>query len=313
MLSFLGRRIIILIPTFLGITLIVFITIKLIPGDPIIALLQDSYTEELAQELRVKLGLDKPLPVQYAIWLRDLLSGNWGKSIISKEPVLVEIGRRLPVTIELLILALFFTLLISIPIGVLSAVKRNTATDYTLMSLAMLGISLPEFFLGALLLLLFSLKLQWLPATGFVSFWEDPVANLRHLILPALTLGLTRSALITRLVRNSMLEVIRQDYIDTARAKGLKEFLVINKHALKNALIPTVTVVGLQIGYLIGGAIIVESLFSLPGIGSFGIDAILQRDYPMVQAFTVVAASGFIISNFLVDIVYTYLDPRIRL
>lgn len=313
MLSFFGRRIIILIPTFLGITLIVFITIKLIPGDPIIALLQDSYTEELAQELRVKLGLDKPLPVQYAIWLRDLLSGNWGKSIISKEPVLVEIGRRLPVTIELLILALFFTLLISIPIGVLSAVKRNTATDYTLMSLAMLGISLPEFFLGALLLLLFSLKLQWFPATGFVSFWEDPVANLRHLILPALTLGLTRSALITRLVRNSMLEVIRQDYIDTARAKGLKEFLVINKHALKNALIPTVTVVGLQIGYLIGGAIIVESLFSLPGIGSFGIDAILQRDYPMVQAFTVVAASGFIISNFLVDIVYTYLDPRIRL
>lgn len=313
MLSFLGRRIIILIPTFLGITLIVFITMKLIPGDPIIALLQDSYTEELAQELRVKLGLDKPLPVQYAIWLRDLLSGNWGKSIISKEPVLVEIGRRLPVTIELLILALFFTLLISIPIGVLSAVKRNTATDYTLMSLAMLGISLPEFFLGALLLLLFSLKLQWFPATGFVSFWEDPVANLRHLILPALTLGLTRSALVTRLVRNSMLEVIRQDYIDTARAKGLKEFLVINKHALKNALIPTVTVVGLQIGYLIGGAIIVESLFSLPGIGSFGIDAILQRDYPMVQAFTVVAASGFIISNFLVDIVYTYLDPRIRL
>lgn len=313
MLPFLWRRIIILIPTFLGITLIVFITMKLIPGDPIIALLQDSYTEELAQELRVKLGLDKPLPVQYAIWLRDLLSGNWGKSIISKEPVLFEIGRRLPVTIELLVLALFFTLLISIPIGVLSAVKRNTITDYSLMSMAMLGISLPEFFLGALLLLLFSLKLQWLPATGFVPFWDDPVANLRHLLLPALTLGLTRSALVTRLVRNSMLEVIRQDYIDTARAKGLKEFLVINKHALKNALIPTVTVVGLQIGYLIGGAIIVESLFALPGIGSFGIDAILQRDYPMVQAFTVVAASGFIISNLLVDIVYTYLDPRIRL
>ncbi len=191
--------------------------------------------------------------------------------------------------------------------------KRNTLTDYSLMSLAMLGISLPEFFLGTLFLLFFSLKLQWFPATGFIPFADNPVANLRHLFLPAFTLGLTRAALVTRLVRNSMLEVIRQDYIDTARAKGLREFLVINKHALKNALIPTVTVVGLQIGYLIGGAIIVESLFAIPGIGSYGIDAILQRDYPMVQAFTVVAASGFIISNLLVDIVYTYLDPRIRL
>ncbi len=313
MIKFLGRRLIILILTFLGITLVVFITMKLIPGDPIIALLQDSYTEELAQELRSKLGLDKPIPVQYGIWLRDLLSGNWGSSIISKEPVLMEIMRRLPVTIELLILALFFTLIISIPIGILSAVKRNTLTDYSLMSLAMLGISLPEFFLGTLFLLFFSLKLQWFPATGFIPFADNPVANLRHLFLPAFTLGLTRAALVTRLVRNSMLEVIRQDYIDTARAKGLREFLVINKHALKNALIPTVTVVGLQIGYLIGGAIIVESLFAIPGIGSYGIDAILQRDYPMVQAFTVVAASGFIISNLLVDIVYTYLDPRIRL
>jgi len=313
MRPFLLRRILILIPTFLGITLVVFTTMKLIPGDPLIALLQDSYTEELAAELRTKLGLDRPISLQYAIWLRDLLTGNWGKSIISKEPVLLEILRRLPVTLELLVLALFFALLISVPIGILSAVKRNTPVDYGSMTLAMLGISLPEFFLGALFLLLFSLKFQWLPATGYVSLLENPIVNLRHFLLPALTLGMTRAALIARLVRNSMLEVIRQDYIDTARAKGLREFMVINKHALKNALIPTVTVVGLQIGYLIGGAIIVESLFALPGIGSFGIDAILQRDYPMVQAFTVVAATGFLLSNLLVDIVYTYLDPRIRL
>jgi len=313
MRPFLLRRILILIPTFLGITLVVFTTMKLIPGDPIIALLQESYTDELAAELRTKLGLDRPIPVQYAIWLRDLLTGNWGHSIISKEPVLLEVLRRLPVTLELLVLALFFALLISVPIGVLSAVKRNTPLDYGSMTLAMLGISLPEFFLGALFLLLFSLKFQWLPATGYVSLGENPVVNLRHFLLPALTLGMTRAALIARLVRNSMLEVIRQDYIDTARAKGLREFMVINKHALKNALIPTVTVVGLQIGYLIGGAIIVESLFALPGIGSFGIDAILQRDYPMVQAFTVVAATGFLLSNLLVDLVYTYLDPRIRL
>jgi len=312
MTAFIIRRFLILIPTFLGITLVVFAAMKLIPGDPIIALLQDSYTEELAAELRVQLGLDRPLPVQYAIWLRDLFSGNWGTSIISRQPVLDEILQRLPITIELLILALFFALVIAIPIGIISAVKRNTMIDYSAMTFAMLGISLPEFFLGALLLIFFSLGLQWLPATGYVPFFEDPVDNLRHLLLPALTLGMTRAALIARLMRNSMLEVIRQDYIDTARAKGLSEFIVINKHALKNALIPTVTVVGLQIGYLIGGAIIVESLFAIPGIGSFGIDGILQRDYPMVQAFSVVAASGFIFTNFVVDVVYTFLDPRIR-
>jgi len=312
MTAFIIRRFLILIPTFLGITLVVFATMKLIPGDPIIALLQDSYTEELAAELRVQLGLDRPLPVQYAIWLRDLFSGNWGTSIISRQPVLDEILQRLPITIELLILALFFALVISVPIGIISAVKRNTMIDYGAMTFAMLGISLPEFFLGALLLIFFSLGLQWLPATGYVPFFEYPVDNLRHMVLPALTLGMTRAALIARLMRNSMLEVIRQDYIDTARAKGLSEFIVINKHALKNALIPTVTVVGLQIGYLIGGAIIVESLFAIPGIGSFGIDGILQRDYPMVQAFSVVAASGFIFTNFVVDVVYTFLDPRIR-
>jgi len=312
MTAFIIRRFLILIPTFLGITLVVFAAMKLIPGDPIIALLQDSYTEELAAELRVQLGLDRPLPVQYAIWLRDLFSGNWGTSIISRQPVLDEILQRLPITIELLILALFFALVIAIPIGIISAVKRNTMIDYSAMTFAMLGISLPEFFLGALLLIFFSLGLQWLPATGYVPFFEYPVDNLRHMVLPALTLGMTRAALIARLIRNSMLEVIRQDYIDTARAKGLSEFIVINKHALKNALIPTVTVVGLQIGYLIGGAIIVESLFAIPGIGSFGIDGILQRDYPMVQAFSVVAASGFIFTNFVVDVVYTFLDPRIR-
>jgi len=313
MTAFIIRRFVILIPTFLGITLVVFATMKLIPGDPIIALLQDNYTEELAAELKAKLGLDRPLPIQYGIWLRDLFSGNWGTSIISKEPVLDEILRRLPITIELLALALFFALVIAIPIGIISAKKRNTMIDYSAMSFAMLGISLPEFFLGTLFLLFFSLGLQWLPATGYVPFFEDPADNLRHLVLPALTLGMTRAALIARLVRNSMLEVISQDYIDTARAKGLSEFIVINKHALKNALIPTVTVVGLQIGYLIGGAIIVESLFAIPGIGSFGIYGIVRRVYPMVQVFTVVAASGFIISNPVVDIVYTFFDPGIRL
>lgn len=293
--------------------MVVFMAMQMIPGDPILALLQDNYTEELAQQLRVKLGLDRPVPVQYVMWLKRLVTGDWGTSILSKRPVLEEILHRLPVTLELLVLALTAALVIAVPVGVISAIRPNTFLDYSAMTLTILGISLPEFFLGALLLLVFSLNLQWLPATSFVPISENLWQNLRHMLLPALTLGLPRAALIARLVRNSMLEVTRQDYIDAARAKGLSEFLVINKHALKNALIPTVTVVGLQIGYLIGGAIIVESLFALPGIGSFGIDAILQRDYPMVQAFAIVASSGFLLSNVLVDLVYTVLDPRIRL
>jgi len=313
MSRFVLKRAAFLIPTFLGITLVVFMAMQMIPGDPILALLQDNYTEELAQQLRVKLGLDRPVPVQYVMWLKRLVTGDWGTSILSKRPVLEEILHRLPVTLELLVLALTAALVIAVPVGVISAIRPNTFLDYSAMTLTILGISLPEFFLGALLLLVFSLNLQWLPATSFVPISENLWQNLRHMLLPALTLGLPRAALIARLVRNSMLEVTRQDYIDAARAKGLSEFLVINKHALKNALIPTVTVVGLQIGYLIGGAIIVESLFALPGIGSFGIDAILQRDYPMVQAFAIVASSGFLLSNVLVDLVYTVLDPRIRL
>lgn len=313
MRRFVLKRLAFLIPTFLGITLVVFVAMQMIPGDPILALLQDNYTEELAQQLRAKLGLDQPVPVQYVMWLKRLVTGDWGTSILSKRPVLEEILHRLPVTLELLVLALTVALLIAVPVGVISAIRPNTFLDYSAMTLTILGISLPEFFLGALLLLVFSLNLQWLPATNFVPISESLWQNLRHMLLPALTLGLPRAALIARLVRNSMLEVTRQDYIDAARAKGLSEFLVINKHALKNALIPTVTVVGLQIGYLIGGAIIVESLFALPGIGSFGIDAILQRDYPMVQAFAIVASSGFLLSNVLVDLVYTVLDPRIRL
>ena len=313
MLAFFVRRILFLIPTFLGITLVVFIMIRAIPGDPILTILAEDYSEDLAQEYREKMGLTKPVVIQYFIWLKGILSGDWGNSLISQDPVVREIWKRLPVTIELLILALAFAIIFSVPFGVISAVKPNSAYDHSLMTISMFGISLPEFFLGTLLLILFSLTLQWLPATSFVPLSKGVWENLRHMILPAITLGAARMAMFTRLIRNSMLEVIRQDYIDTARAKGLSEWWVINKHALKNALIPTVTVIGLQIGYLIGGAIIVESLFALPGIGSLGIDSILQRDYPVVQGFVIISATGFLVANLLVDIVYTFLDPRIRL
>lgn len=312
MRAFLIRRILILIPTFIGITLVVFIMIRAIPGDPILTILADDYSEELAEQYRVKMGLTKPVVLQYFIWLKGLLLGDWGNSLISQEPVFRQILKSLPVTIELLILALAFAIIFSIPFGVISAVKPNSFYDHSFMTMSMLGISLPEFFLGALFIVFFALNLQWLPATSFVPLSEGVGTNLKHMILPAITLGAARMALFTRLIRNSMLEVIRQDYIDTARAKGLSEWWVINKHALKNALIPTVTVIGLQIGYLIGGAIIVESIFALPGIGSLGIDAILQRDYTMVQGFVILSATGFLLANFVVDIVYTFLDPRIR-
>ncbi|MBW1682352.1 MAG: ABC transporter permease [Deltaproteobacteria bacterium] len=312
MLRFILRRLLALIPTFVGITLVVFIMIRAIPGDPILTILAEDYSEELAQEYRQKMGLDRPVVVQYLIWLKGMVTGDWGNSLISQEPVIREVAKRLPVTLELLVLALAFAVVFSVPFGVISAVKPNSMPDHTLMTVSMLGISLPEFFLGALLLIVFALKLQWLPATSFVPLSGGLFENLRHMLLPAVTLGSARMAMFTRLIRNSMLEVVRQDYIDTARAKGLSEWLVINKHALKNALVPTVTVIGLQIGYLIGGAIIVESLFALPGIGSLGIDSILQRDYPVVQAFVIVSATGFLLANFAVDIVYTFLDPRIR-
>ena len=312
MLGFIFRRILFLIPTFLGITLVVFIMMRAIPGDPILTILAEDYSEELAEEYRDKMGLNRPVVVQYFIWLKGFFSGDWGKSLISQDPVINEILRCLPVTIELLILALAFAIIFSVPFGIISAVKPNSLYDHSLMTISMLGISLPEFFLGSLFLIVFSLNLQWLPATSFIPLSDGVGQNLAHLILPAITLGAARMAMFTRLIRNSMLEVIRQDYIDTARAKGLSEWSVINKHALKNALIPTVTVIGLQIGYLIGGAIIVESLFALPGIGSLGIDAILQRDYPVVQAFVMVSATGFLLANFAVDMLYTVLDPRIR-
>ncbi len=311
--SFVIRRVLILVPTFLGITLVVFVMVRAIPGDPILTILAEDYSEELAQQYKDKMGLTRPVVIQYLIWLKGIISGDWGNSLISQDPVIDEILKRLPVTVELLVLALAFAILFSVPFGIVSAVKPNSWHDHSLMTISMLGISLPEFFLGALLLIVFSLKLQWLPATSFVPLSDSSWANLRHMILPAITLGAARMAMFTRLIRNSMLEVIRQDYIDTARAKGLSEWWVINKHALKNALIPTVTVIGLQVGYLIGGAIIVESLFALPGIGSLGIDSILQRDYPVVQGFVIISAAGFLLANLLVDIVYTFLDPRIRL
>jgi peptide/nickel transport system permease protein len=322
MRDYILKRLLQIIPTILMITLVVFIMMHTIPGDPIIALLGDAYSEEDAVQLRQAYGLDKPLVVQYAIWLGKLVRGDWGTSILTSRPVLQDVLLRLPVTVELIALAMAVALLIAIPAGIIAALRQNTWADYMAMTSALAGISIPDFFLGILLLLVFSFALQGLlPSSGWV-YWpgtcpslvcqESVWGNLRHALMPALALGVGRAAILTRLLRASMLEIIRMEYVTAARAKGLATTAVILKHALKNALIPTVTILGLQVGFLIGGAIVIETLFALPGLGTYGINAIIARDYQQVQGFILLVALCFVGINFVVDLTYSCLDPRIR-
>jgi peptide/nickel transport system permease protein len=293
-----------------------------VPGDPVVALLGDAYTEEDAVKIREEYGLNRPILFQYFIWLGKLVRGDWGSSILTGRPVLQDVLIRLPVTLELIVLSMFVALVIAIPAAIIGALRQNTWADYSATTVAMVGVSIPEFFIGVLLLLLFSIGLGGLlPSSGWVylpgtcpsivcsaSLW----GNTMHVLMPAFALGVGRAAILTRLLRASMLEVIRTEYVTTARAKGLSERPVIFKHALKNALIPTVTVMGLQVGFLIGGAIVVETLFAMPGLGTFGIDAIIARDYQQVQGFALITALAFVVMNLLVDLTYTFLDPRIR-
>ena len=322
MRDYILKRLLQIIPTILMITLVVFAMMHTIPGDPIIALLGDAYSEEDAMQLRQAYGLDKPLVVQYVIWLGKMVRGDWGTSILTSRPVLQDVLLRLPVTVELIVLAMAVALFIAIPAGIIAALRQNTWADYTAMTSALAGISIPDFFLGILLLLVFSFALQGLlPSSGWV-YWpgtcpslvcqESVWGNLRHALMPALALGVGRAAILTRLLRASMLEIIRMEYVTTARAKGLANTVVILKHALKNALIPTVTIMGLQVGFLIGGAIVIETLFALPGLGTYGINAIIARDYQQVQGFILLVALCFVGINFVVDLTYSLLDPRIR-
>ena len=312
MRDYLIKRFFLLIPTFIGITLVVYVVLLMLPGDPADVLLGQEYDAAMAQRLRAEWGLDQPIMVQYAKWLWHIVQGDWGRSMFSRKPVFNEVLAKLPLTLELIVLALFFELVISVPAGVISAVRPYTWWDYGASTFALVGVSIPSFFLGILLFLTFGLWLGWLPVQGYVPLSESVSDNLHHLLLPTVALGVARTAILTRLIRGSMLEVIRQEYVTTARSKGLAETMVINKHALKNALIPAVTVLGLQVGFLVGGAIIIERLFALPGIGSYGIDAITNRDYPQVLGFILVSALVFQFANLGVDLVYCFLDPRIR-
>ncbi len=287
----------------LGVSVVVFFILHL-TGDPALLLLPPDATAEDLAKFRQAMGFDDPVAVQYLRFLKGALRGDFGDSLRHGEPAMALVLERLPATVELAGAGLLLALCLAIPAGIVSAVRRNTAVDYVSTVVALLGQAMPTFWLGIMLILIFSVRLSWLPSSGR--------GDLEHLILPAITLGLFTTARITRLTRSGMLEVLGQDYIRTARAKGVSEPPVVWKHALKNASIPIVTIVGIELGTLLGGSVITETIFAWPGVGRLSVQAIFNRDYPVVQAAVFLLASTFVIVNFLVDVVYTYLDPRIR-
>jgi len=311
-IQFIARRLLATVPLLFFVSVVAFSFVHVLPGDPAILFLGEEATPETLAQFRARLGFDRPLPTQYLEWLARALRGDLGRSLRTNQPVTEAILQRLPVTIELLGAALAVSLAIAIPMGIVSAVKRNSGVDLASTVFALVGFSLPNFWLGLILIYVFALLLRWLPPSGFVPL-PAVADNVRSLILPALTLGTALAALVTRQLRSGMLEVLRQDYVRTAQAKGLSQGVVVGKHALKNALIAVVTVVGLQIGGLLGNTIITESLFALPGVGRLMIDAVFSRDFFIVQGVVLFLAVGYVVSNLIVDVLYSYLDPRIRL
>ncbi|MBM3128769.1 MAG: ABC transporter permease [Chloroflexi bacterium] len=315
MQRYLTQRLIAFIPTLFGISIVIFIVMRLLPGDAIDAMVGTSFklTEAQIAALREYFGFDKPLPEQYWIWLTSALRGDFGFSVRSGAPVLPEILARFPLTLELAILAMLIATAIGIPIGVLAAVKRDSYIDIAGRLFALIGLALPNFWMGTLIILVLSVAFGILPNSGdYTDFVKDPIANLKQLLFPALTLGFAFSASIMRTTRSSMLEELRQDYARTARGKGLKEQAVIVGHCLKNALIPIITIIGLETGYLFGGAIIVEEVFALPGIGRFLLNGIAQRDYAIVQGTIIFIAFNFVAINLIADLAYAFANPRIR-
>lgn len=312
MLNYLIRRLLFAVFVVIGVVTIAFGLIHLIPGDPVDAVLGTEASPESREALRRELGLDQPIYQQYANWWWDLLRGDLGRSVMTDQPVSQLVMQRLPTTIPLALMAIVIAVLISIPAGIISAVRRNSWIDAVVSVLAFSGLSIPGFWLAVLLILGFSLHLRWFPPSGYVSVFSDPIAGLHHLILPAIALGAALAAALTRMIRSSMLEVLGQDYVRTARAKGLRERGVVVQHALRNALIPAVTILGVQVGVLLSGALIIETVFALPGLGRLTVQAVLDRDFPLVQGCLIVIASIFVIINLITDMVYVYLDPRIR-
>jgi peptide/nickel transport system permease protein len=308
------RRVLMLIPTLIGMSILIFLMLRLLPGDVVdIIAGTDAQTDSAARaRLRDAMGLSDPIPVQYVKWMAHLLQGDPGKSLRSGKPVGELLWRALPVTTELALLAMVMATVVAIPLGVISAVKRDTALDFVARVAGLIGLSLPGFWIATLLLLFTSRAFHWVPPIRYISPRDDPVGNLKQMALPAFALAIQLMAIEMRMTRTTMLEVLNQDFVRTARAKGLRDRIVVYRHALRNALIPVITVIGFQVGALMGTSAIVEVIFGLNGVGNTLLQAIFNRDYPLVQAAALYLATAFVLINLFVDLLYAYLDPRIK-
>ena len=310
------KRIILFVPTVLLVTLIAFIVMAVLPGDPAIAILEGdgggSYTAEDLEKLRKELGTDRNVFVQYGTWIGGVAKGDFGESLWFKSSVMTELGGRIPVTVELAVLATLLAVVVAVPLGIVASIRPDSPLDYGSRIFTLIGIAVPNF-LVAVMMILFLLKIfNWLPSLGYVNLWEDPVQNLSQMIFPALALALYEMAFIARVTRSSMMEIIREDYMRTARSKGLSEKVVLFRHGLKNAILPILTISGWQFGRLFGGTVVIETIFLIPGMGRILIEAVQHRDFPLIQAAIVIIGIAIVCINLLVDLLYGWLDPRIR-
>ncbi len=315
--AYITKRLLLFLPTLILVSILVFVLIRIVPGDPALARLagqggQGNFTQQQLDNLRDRLGTDRHIVVQYGDWIWDMLRLDFGVSSFYDTPIVDDIKDKFPVTLELSFLALLMATVFAVPLGTISAVKQDTWGDYVARLIAIAGVALPTFWIGILIVLLLVRAFDWLPPLGYAKLWDDPWKNLQQLVFPAIALGLYNMAFVARVTRSSMLEVFREDFIRTARAKGLREQIVIARHALRNALLPIITISGWQFGRLIAGTVIIEQIFLVPGMGRFLIDSIARRDYTTVQAIIMVLTTVSLFINLLVDLVYGWLDPRIR-
>ena len=310
------KRIGLFIPTILLVTLIVFIVMRLIPGDPALSMLEEegggSYTQEVLARLRAELGTDRSLVVQYVEWIWGVVQGDFGNSFWFKAPVMVELKERIPITIELAVFAIVLSMLVAVPLGVISAIKPDSLIDYTARFLTLAGIAMPTFFTAILIMLFLVRVFGWLPALGYEDLWKDPATNLQQMLFPALALAFYDMAFIGRVTRSAMVEILREDYMRTARSKGLTERVVMVRHGIKNAFLPVLTMSGWVFARLLGGTVIIETIFLVPGVGRILIEGIQHRDYIMIQAIIVMVALFIVTVNLMIDLLYGWLDPRIR-
>ena len=317
MQAYIAKRFLLFIPTLLLATLVVFILLRLIPGDPALVKLvgetgESHFTQAQLDAMRAKLGTDRPLYVQYGDWVWGMLRLDFGVSLFFEEAVSRDLAAKFPITLELTVLALLIATIIAVPLGLLSAIKQDTPADYVARIITITGVALPNFWVGILIVYFLVLLFGWMPPLGYANVWEEPATNLQQLIFPALALGFYNMAFTARVTRSSMLEVYREDYVRTARAKGLAERVVILRHALKNALLPMVTVSGYEFGRLLAGTVVIENIFMVPGMGKLLIDSVLHRDYTTVQAVVVVTTVSVLMLNLVLDVLYGWLNPRIR-